>query len=312
MRDLGALPLGGGSDMPDVSQAEAINDGGLVIGTSFVHQNDPEEHAFVWSSGKMTALPCPASRPLSDARSVNAHGWVAGSCDREDPGSGRRDPRAVVWRGGQRWDLGPPDRRSVATGVNDRGQIVGTIEGRAFIWQNGTVTQLGTTPSAGRSSAVAINNLGQVVGTSGEHAFLWQNGKTTDLGALGGWRYSEADGINERGQVIGWSYPSIDAAVAGTYRAFVWEKGRIRSLGTLGGRSSSAAAINDRSQIVGQSATKSGALHPFVWENGRMTDLGTLPRTTECYAAAINDRSHIAGSCMGGDFAWHAVLWRRR
>ena len=61
------------------------------------------------------------------------------------------------------------------------------------------------------SEASGINDRGQVVGQSfdldsGEpHAFLWENGKMTDLGTLPGGSLSEALGINNRGQVVGWS-----------------------------------------------------------------------------------------------------------
>jgi probable HAF family extracellular repeat protein len=52
-------------------------------------------------------------------------------------------------------------------------------------------------------------------------------------------------------------------------------------LGTLGGRSSFAAAVNGRGQVIGDSDTGTGSTgtgegHAFLWQNGSMTDLGTL------------------------------------
>jgi probable HAF family extracellular repeat protein len=41
--------------------------------------------------------------------------------------------------------------------------------------------------------------------TGERHAFLWQNGTMTDLGTLGG-GYSVGGAINDRGQVAGDSY----------------------------------------------------------------------------------------------------------
>lgn len=69
---------------------------------------------------------------------------------------------------------------------------------RAFVWQNGKITDLGTLGGT-KSIATGINNLGQIVGYSSinsgqNHAFLWQNGKMTDLGTLGG-EWSEAYSI---------------------------------------------------------------------------------------------------------------------
>ena len=116
--------------------------------------------------------------------------------------------------------------------------------------------------------------------------------------------------MNDRGQAVGLGFKSWDAR-DGAHRALLWERGRTRDLGSLGGRGSAATAINERGQIVGTSATRSGKDHPFVWENGRMTDLGTLPGTTSSSAVAINDRGVIVGTSIVGDNT-RAVIWTRR
>jgi probable HAF family extracellular repeat protein len=52
-----------------------------------------------------------------------------------------------------------------------------------------------------------INNKGQVVGGSGGKAFIWQDGKMTDLNKLippdSGWLLVTATGINDAGQIVG-------------------------------------------------------------------------------------------------------------
>jgi probable HAF family extracellular repeat protein len=65
-------------------------------------------------------------------------------------------------------------------------------------------------------------------------------------------------------------------------------------LGTLGGSSSSAAALNNRGQVVGWSTTASGETHAFVWDNGVMIDLS--PEKASSFASDINDRGEIVGS----------------
>src|SRR5206468_3969954 len=78
--------------------------------------------------------------------------------------------------------------------------------GHAFLYRNGTMTDLGTLGGWG-SAARGINDDGAIVGesltASGDtHAFLYEDGTMTDLGTLGG-RFSNAYGINFKGEVVG-------------------------------------------------------------------------------------------------------------
>ena len=109
------------------------------------------------------------------------------------------------------------------------------------------------------SQAAAVDDHGQAVGystTAGgvTHAFWWTaRGGMVDLGTLGG-DYSNAVAINDDGQVVGYSTTAgshSDTAGNETH-AFSWtKKGGMVDLGTLGGNSSSAAAVNNRGQVVG-------------------------------------------------------------
>lgn len=84
----------------------------------------------------------------------------------------------------------------------------------ASLWQpNGTLTVLGILPGQSASSATGINSKGQVVGStfdSGSNwsgGFIWQNGVLTDLNTLipedSGLLIINASNINERGQISG-------------------------------------------------------------------------------------------------------------
>jgi probable HAF family extracellular repeat protein len=137
---------------------------------------------------------------------------------------------------------------SIASDINDSGQVVGTsaaVTGyRAFRWTNaGGMQDLGDLPGGDDSSrANGINNSGQVVGSSGalggydENAFLWTSGGgMLDLGDLPGGegRRSEALDINDSGQVVG---KSVIELPNGAFHAFLWTSAEgMRNLGFLPG-----------------------------------------------------------------------------
>ena len=97
----------------------------------------------------------------------------------------------------------------------------------------------------------------------------------------------------------------------------------MRDLGTFTGRenpnypkSSYAADINARGQIVGLGSMGYGSLHAVRWQNGKMTDLGTLAkarwdRRTLSEAMAINDRGQILGESEKAVGDRHTVLWQQ-
>lgn len=226
-------------------------------------------------------------------------------------------------------DLGtlPGSSTTIATGINDSGQVVGYLANdgpsRAFFWENGVMTDLGTLGGS-RSFVGGINNSGQVVGGSetGEvtydgspiyHSFRWsQSVGMTDLTPMRDSLIStRAEGINDAGQVIGSTENN---------NAFLWENGAITDLCQLR-QSCSVYDINNSSQIVGslevvvdteclygESCHDITVQRAHIWENGRITDLGTLgdPQTSS-YAFAINDLSQIVGEAN-----LHAVLWKNR
>ena len=326
MRDLGTLALDGGGDRPSSSGASAIDERGVVIGTSQVNATGPRPHAFRWFAGVMQDLGCGRVPPArcdvrGDARALNERGQIVGHLG-DVPESVTRPLRAFLWQPGAIRRLGPlPGRTaSTASDINERGQIVGTsyvirgdyyhLKVRAFLWQSGRLRDLGALPGDTESEAVAINDAGQVIGLSyGDRTesgggrvrgFVWQNGKMRDLGAL------EPTAISNRGQIVGFTGSELE----GTEQAFVWHAGQTTMLGPF--VRWSGIAVNDRGQVAGSRSFADGKIRAAVWQDGQLFDLGTLPGGRESSAYAINERGQVVGSSRTRHGKHRAVLWTRR
>jgi probable HAF family extracellular repeat protein len=216
---------------------------------------------------------------------------------------------------------------SYAFGINNRGEIVGVVYGRAYLWtdRRGMVLLSG---QQYQGAAWDINDNGWIVGISSmawpstqHHAVLWTEvGKMLDLD-LGTMKLnSQALGINNLGEVVGVSSNDFNADQEFLdYRfdhscvAFIWTKQhRMSPLPKLGGDAGCAHAINDKGQVVGWSYTKENKVHAFVWtsRNG-IKDLGTLPGAAvqESVAYNINNPGQVAGYSIAKDGTRHAVIW---
>jgi probable HAF family extracellular repeat protein len=145
---------------------------------------------------------------------------------------------------------------------------------------SGALLDLGTLPGYVNSLASGINDAGQVVGTATSsfntsHAFLLTlgGGPIIDLGSLPGGVNSHATGINNPGVVVGYA---DDAD--GTSHAVRTNMGVFQNLGGLpGGTSSFAFGINDSGQIVGQSLAGPSGFRATLWDPTLgIVDLNTM------------------------------------
>ena len=334
-----------------------IDNAGTAIGSADTPVADPfcfnpdcfVSHAFAWHDGVLTDLGVLPGGLDSAPAWISTNGLITGisqdgKLDPEAPGL--PEVRGVVFAGGIVTDIGslPGGNSSFTSAINNRGQVVGvafngipdpfslfapglvTTQSRAFLWQNGSMGDLGT---LGGSDAIAdfINARGQVTGISYTNdtpnpltglptvdPFLWQRGKMVDLGTLGG-TFGAPTSMNNRGQVVG------DSNLAGdhTGHPFVLEHGVLTDLGTLGGLNGITNWINDNGDIAGK-ADLPGPIpqnHDAVlWSHGVKIDLGVVPGDSCSNAYYVNARGQVVGTSESRSLCLiptgeHAFLWQR-
>jgi probable HAF family extracellular repeat protein len=129
------------------------------------------------------------------------------------------------------------------------------------------------------------------------HAFRWQRNLLTDLGALPGGNNSFASWISANGLTAGFSENGVIDPQFGVpqVNAVLWKDDEIIN---LGGYFSSASAVNNRGQVVGNTLN-TGTLpalnvRAFLWQGGVMRDLGTLGGDS-AQAFFVNERGQVSG-----------------
>jgi probable HAF family extracellular repeat protein len=301
LTDLGTL--GGLS-----AQAYDLNDNGRVVG--YATNASSQGRAFVWASGQMTDLGTLGGLH-ADAQAINNLGQVVGR-SRVNTSS---VTHAVLWDNGTTIDLTPNADSSVANGINNRTQVVGTRNNWIpFLWDSGVTTDL---PLLGGGGIAAdINDAGEVVGSSMAHAVLWQNGAASppiDLGVLPGEQDSGATAINNVGQIVGSSGSMDPDTYEITSRAFLYENGAMRAL-PVPSWESYAADINDAGVVVGTMRAAGGLskFHAYVYADGVATNLNSLVQNGSglhlAYAYGVNSAGQIAAVAIDGQARYHAVL----
>ena len=214
---------------------------------------------------------------------------------------------------------------SVAMGLNDARQVVGwssipacAVNGhecrRAFLWDDGVMTDLGILPGDEESVARAINNHGLVVGTSERdvvggsgvvHGFTW-DGTLTPLSDLG-LGQSFAHDVNDAGQVVGHTQdPTVHRD-----RAVRWDAGVITDIGATESHSYNRAyGISEGGVVVGFAWNLFSPNDATLFDGNTWFTIGGIDgpfQNAEAYD--VNDHGLAVGLQAFPSGAWHPALW---
>jgi hypothetical protein len=200
----------------------ALNDAGAILG-GFV-DSQSHIHGFLLYQGNFTTFVFPGSVSTT-AHDINAKGTIVGEYNVS--GDAKTHPFMVQSGGFNEITLpGFPNASAIAFGVNENGDVVGTIAsateffGMGYLLHNGKLTTLSFPGAQGGTAPASINDQGVIVGnyhlTSNDnsHGFMWKNGVFSNINP------PQSDGsaivtkISNTGAVVG-TYVSADGFTHG-------------------------------------------------------------------------------------------------
>jgi len=307
--DLGTL---GGSS----SRAAAINNHGWVVGDS--EADDGQVRAFIWTSdGAMKNLGT-LGGITSHAYDLNDHGTVVG-----ESSTSHDKTTAFIWTENEKikpLKSSPESFYSVAFAINNRNQIVGSVEevngAHAVMWEDDTMRILRRLPGEGYVQPLDVNDLGDVVGqiqtragsieSAASHAYYFRRAlaaeNLTGFKLLSHYSGSAAVAVNNTGEAAGYVMTDNEGVRASRFS----RADNYSILDDGNALFSSVSDINEQGDMCGSViAAYTSDETASLWHDGRMFDLNEVterpPDWHLVQATGINDKGQIAGYGLKGD-----------
>lgn len=299
----------------------------------------------IWLAFAGAAALQPSCHAFTAVKGINDLGQIVGEATRGDAG-----PRyAFVWdstNGIQDLNIGPG---SVATAINNQGQIVGsyTVGGSSHAFLLDPVAGFldlnmsdiahnyqGELIDGGFSVATGINNLGQVVGHTGDPygaSFYWDAVTGFQLIHNPAHEYTFANAINDSQQVVGhyemggggflWD-PAAGFSTA-SLPPYCWDinnTGQVVTDGAfvwdsvngarrLPAEFTAAYAISDAGHVVGASYS-TNQFGALLWDGESVIPLGQLPGFgIGAVPRAVNASGMVAGDLFAAAGPNHGFVW---
>lgn len=219
--------------------------------------------------------------------------------------------------------IGTADESILAWGINDLGQVAGTLQfgsssPRPFLWTNGTKQVFF---DGGFGFANDVNSTGLVVGQvasssgPGGDAAAWESGALTRLAAFYSGGSPTAQEVNSQGRIIG-----TDVVIGSPQVGLVWSDKSDATPTRVAGPSGLLIRLQDISDadvIVGSVFTPGPTFssQAVVWSDEHASPLtltsfeggpcaGNFPS-----AQSVNERGEIVGHCEKADGRAHGAYW---
>ena len=297
---------------------------GIFFGVQAISQTEillgygtPDQVLARICDGRVFPLPVPPECEMQGhSRGINDTGTMAvGSCDTN--GQGVLAP-AVYWiEDGTALALDllpglPEDASGEGRDVNDDGVVIGVVNGeqRAFMWQDGVLTEIFNGLGGEGVVANAINNHGLIVGLAGtadDFPAMSYDMTTGVMTVLGG---GAAKAVNDRGSAVGDKVIDFIAE-----HAILYEDGEEIDLHEFFPPffvNSDGEAINNYGWIVGDADDIEGVTHGFllvpIYDKGDFDGDGDVDHQDfanfqRCFAAEpyINGTLHVGCSVFDFD-----------
>ncbi len=263
---------------PQTSQSRALAINGSKVVGCFANSNELGITGFLYDveTKQFTSLGTLPGGNWSEAHAVNSTGEIVGFWGDVVKGP---SPLAFIWRDGEMIDINGDFAtvNSEANGITDESIVTG--------WMGGSIL-------------------------SDARAFIWDEGKVTELPPIPGGFTSVGEVVGCANMVAGWGLRMEGKPVETVTRAFLWQAGEMIDLGTLPDhlRSAAFSLRNTPLQIVGVAWNVGGVPaieHAFIWQNGVMTNLTDVlvgdPNLDLKSAVSINQIGQIAVRARSDD-----------
>lgn len=309
LKEIGTL---GGSS----SRASAINNMGCVVGDA--ETKEGEVRAFVWRLEDGMKGIDTLGGIKSHAYDVNDHGIVVGESSTADGTT-----KAFIWTRNEKirpLDSGQESFYSVAFAINNRDQIVGTVEAEngahAVMWEDDEMRILRRLPGEGYVQPLDVNDHGDVVGqiqtragsieSAASHAFYFRRALSannlTGFKLLSHYSGSAAVAVNNQGEAAGYVMTDKEDVRASRFSRAddysILEDGNALF--------SSVSDINEQGDMCGSViAAYTSDEAATLWHDGRMFDLNEVTEKPSDWhlvqATGINGKGQIAGYGLKGE-----------